>query len=90
MSASVMRTWGAHQVGFQSWLARDGLVLMDFDLEAAGIAWQLLWLHWHGGERERRHVPDCCVRRADGSGVWPSPRRASPSRTAFGTSSTTP
>ncbi|WP_349307782.1 TnsA-like heteromeric transposase endonuclease subunit [Streptomyces sp. HNM0645] len=40
---------------------------MDFDPEVAGIASQPFWLHWHDGERERRHAPDCFVRRADGS-----------------------
>ncbi|MFI8520045.1 TnsA-like heteromeric transposase endonuclease subunit [Streptomyces sp. NPDC085481] len=32
-----------------------------------GIASQPFWLHWHDGERERRHAPDYFVRRADGS-----------------------
>jgi hypothetical protein len=34
-----------------------------------GIASQPFWLHWHNGERERRHAPDYFVRRADGSAV---------------------
>ncbi|MGJ3561345.1 TnsA-like heteromeric transposase endonuclease subunit [Streptomyces sp. INA 01156] len=61
-------TTGRH-VGFESWLERDRLVLMDFDPEVAGIASQPFWLHWHDGERERRHAPDYFVRRADGSAV---------------------
>ncbi|MCE4941897.1 TnsA-like heteromeric transposase endonuclease subunit [Streptomyces albulus] len=64
--------WAAtigHHVGFESWLERDRLLLMDFDREVTGIASQPFWLHWHDGERERRHAPDYFVRRADGSAV---------------------
>ncbi|MER5908631.1 TnsA-like heteromeric transposase endonuclease subunit [Streptomyces mirabilis] len=61
-------TTGRH-VGFESRLERDRLLLMDFNPEVVGIASQPFWLHWHDGERERRHVPDYFVRRADGSGV---------------------
>ncbi|MFB6848711.1 TnsA-like heteromeric transposase endonuclease subunit [Streptomyces sp. NPDC056373] len=42
---------------------------MDFDPGVVGIASQPFWLHWHDGERERRHAPDYFVRRADGSAV---------------------
>ncbi|WP_256123189.1 TnsA-like heteromeric transposase endonuclease subunit [Streptomyces sp. EN16] len=59
-------TTGQH-VGFESWLERDRLLLMDFDSEVVGIASQPFWLHWHDGERERRHAPDYFVRLADGS-----------------------
>ncbi|MEU5305050.1 TnsA-like heteromeric transposase endonuclease subunit [Streptomyces noursei] len=61
-------TTGQH-VGFESWLERDRLVLMDFDPQVAGIASQPFWLHWHDGARERRHAPDYFVRRVDGSAV---------------------
>ncbi|WP_434597888.1 TnsA-like heteromeric transposase endonuclease subunit [Streptomyces sp. A5-4] len=61
-------TTGQH-VGFESWLERDRLVLMDWDPEVVGIASQPFWLHWHDGKRERRHAPDYFVRRADGSAV---------------------
>ncbi|MDX3240596.1 TnsA-like heteromeric transposase endonuclease subunit [Streptomyces sp. ME18-1-4] len=61
-------TTGRH-VGFESWLERDRLVLMDFDPGVVGIASQPFWLHWHDGDRERRHAPDYLVRRADGSAV---------------------
>ncbi|MER7408093.1 TnsA-like heteromeric transposase endonuclease subunit [Streptomyces sp. NPDC000070] len=61
-------TTGQH-VGFESWLERDRLLLMDFDPAVVGIASQPFWLHWHDGERERRHAPDYFVRRADGSAV---------------------
>ncbi|MBC9729825.1 TnsA-like heteromeric transposase endonuclease subunit [Streptomyces sp. TRM68367] len=61
-------TTGQH-VGFESWLERDRLILLDFDPEVVGISSQPFWLHWHDGERERRHAPDYFVRRADGSAV---------------------
>ncbi|WP_329024370.1 TnsA-like heteromeric transposase endonuclease subunit [Streptomyces sp. NBC_00690] len=61
-------TTGQH-VGFESWLERDRLVLMDFDPGVVGIASQPFWLHWDDGKRERRHAPDYFVRRADGSAV---------------------
>ncbi|MEV7570522.1 TnsA-like heteromeric transposase endonuclease subunit [Streptomyces tanashiensis] len=61
-------TTGQH-VGFESWLERDRLVLMDFDPAVVQIASQPFWLHWHDGSRERRHAPDFFVRRADGSAV---------------------
>ncbi|MFD4655812.1 TnsA-like heteromeric transposase endonuclease subunit [Kitasatospora sp. NPDC058444] len=61
-------TTGQH-VGFESWLERDRLVLMDFDPAVVGIGSQPFWLHWHDGERERRHAPDYFVRRGDGSAV---------------------
>ncbi|MFJ1970358.1 TnsA-like heteromeric transposase endonuclease subunit [Streptomyces sp. NPDC087903] len=61
-------TTGRH-VGFESWLERDRLLLMDFVPSVVGISSQPFWLHWHDGERERRHAPDYFVRRADGSAV---------------------
>lgn len=61
-------TTGRH-VGFESWLERDRLLLMDFDPSVVGIGSQPFWLHWHDGKRERRHAPDYFVRRADGSAV---------------------
>lgn len=61
-------TTGRH-VGFESWLERDRLLLMDFDPKVVGIGSQPFWLHWHDGERERRHVPDYFVRRMDGSAL---------------------
>ncbi|MEU8718553.1 TnsA-like heteromeric transposase endonuclease subunit [Streptomyces sp. NPDC048663] len=62
--------WAAttgRQVGFESWLQRDRLPLMDFDPSLVGISSQPFWLHWHDGERKRRHASDCFVRRVDGS-----------------------
>jgi hypothetical protein len=57
-------------VGFESWLERDHVMLMDFDPAVTGIASQPFWLHWQDRDgRPRRHAPDFFARRADGSGV---------------------
>nr|WP_240512642.1 TnsA-like heteromeric transposase endonuclease subunit [Streptomyces griseoruber] len=55
-------------VGYESWLERDQLILMDRDPRVVGIASQPFWLHWHDGTRRRRHAPDYFVRLADGRG----------------------
>jgi hypothetical protein len=62
-------TTGAH-VGFESWLERDQLMLLDFDPGVVGIASQPFRLSWRDetGAR-RRHVPDYFARLADGSGL---------------------
>jgi hypothetical protein len=61
---------GERHVGFESWLERDHVMLMDFDPAVTAIASQPFWLSWTdaGGER-RRHAPDYFARRADGTGV---------------------
>ena len=61
-------TTGGH-VGYESWLERDHLTVLDFDPAIVGIASQPFWLHWHDGRRRRRHAPDYFARRADGAGV---------------------
>jgi hypothetical protein len=41
--------WAAttrQHIGFESWLERDRLVLMDADPGVVGIASQPFWLHW--------------------------------------------
>ncbi|MDH6108028.1 hypothetical protein P3T36_007944 [Kitasatospora sp. MAP12-15] len=57
-------TVGDH-VGYESWLERDRLILLDRDPQVVGIASQPFWLHWHDGKRQRRHAPDYFVRLAD-------------------------
>ncbi|MFE7358558.1 hypothetical protein ACFU8Q_37030 [Streptomyces sp. NPDC057543] len=42
---------------------------MEFDPGVVGIGSQPFWLHWHDGERERRHALDCFIHHADGSAV---------------------
>ena len=61
-------TTGGH-VGFESWLERDNLMLLDFDPAVTGISSQPFVLYWHDGARERRHTPDYFARRADGSAL---------------------
>ncbi|MEU8272511.1 TnsA-like heteromeric transposase endonuclease subunit [Sphaerisporangium sp. NPDC049002] len=58
----------ADHIGYESWLERDRLILLDADPEVRGIASQPFWLHWHDGVRQRRHAPDYFVRLADGRG----------------------
>ncbi|WP_308314008.1 TnsA-like heteromeric transposase endonuclease subunit [Streptomyces sp. GbtcB7] len=62
-------TCGDH-VGYESWLERDRLVLLDFDPLVTGMASQPFRLSWTGSAGKRiRHTPDFFVRRADGTGV---------------------
>ena len=63
-----LATTGRH-VGYESWLERDHLMLLDFDPAVTAVASQPFWLHWHDGRRSRRHVPDFFARLADGTGV---------------------
>ncbi len=62
-------TTGSH-VGYESWLERDHVMLLDFDPEVAAIASQPFWLRWRDGAgRSRRHAPDLFARMTDGSAV---------------------
>ena len=62
-------TTGSH-VGYESWLERDHVMLLDFDPQVAAIAAQPFWLRWRDDAgRSRRHAPDLFARMADGSGV---------------------
>jgi hypothetical protein len=62
-------TTAAH-VGFESWLERDHLMLMDFDPDVVAVSSQPFWLRWSDGNgRARRHAPDFFARRADGTAV---------------------
>ena len=61
-------TTGRH-VGYESWLERDHVMLLDFDQDVMGVASQPFWLHWSDGTRSRRHAPDYFVRSVDGTGV---------------------
>ena len=61
-------TWS--HVGYESWLERDHVMLLDFDPQVTAIAAQPFWLHWRDDDgRVRRHAPDFFARRADGSGL---------------------
>lgn len=59
----------ADHVGFESWLERDHLMLLDFDPDVMGVVSQPFWLSWRDGTYRRRHVPDFFVRLRDGSAV---------------------
>jgi hypothetical protein len=57
-------------IGYESWLERDRLILLDFDPSVVGIASQPFWLFWTTAEgRPRSHVPDYFARLADGSAL---------------------
>lgn len=62
-------TTGRH-VGFESWLERDHVMLLDFDAAVVGVAAQPFWLGWPNGSAGRTsHAPDFFARRVDGSGL---------------------
>jgi hypothetical protein len=62
-------TTGSH-VGYESWLERDHVMLLDFAPEVIAIAAQPFWLRWRDDAgRSRRHAPDLFARMADGSAV---------------------
>jgi hypothetical protein len=62
-------TDGCH-VGYESWLERDHVMLLDFDPVVVGIASQPLWLSWTTEDGTvRSHAPDYFARRADGSAL---------------------
>ncbi|CRK55295.1 hypothetical protein [Alloactinosynnema sp. L-07] len=57
-------------VGYESWLERDRLVLLDFDPAVVGVASQPFWLFFTTVEGKRRsHAPDYFARRVDGSAL---------------------
>ncbi|MEU5943474.1 TnsA-like heteromeric transposase endonuclease subunit [Micromonospora sp. NPDC047548] len=61
-------TMGRH-VGYESWLERDHVMLLDFDVQVTAFASQPFWLHWPAAGRARRHLPDYFARQVDGVGV---------------------
>lgn len=56
-------------VGFESWLKRDQLIMLDFDPSVVGISSWPLSLHWRTDIGERHRSPDYFVRLADGAAV---------------------
>ncbi|MEE6259096.1 TnsA-like heteromeric transposase endonuclease subunit [Plantactinospora sonchi] len=58
-------TTGGH-VGYESWLERDHLMLLDFDPAVVGIASQPFWLFWDENGRRRSHAPDYFARLVGG------------------------
>jgi hypothetical protein len=62
-------TVGGH-VGYESWLERDHVMLLDFDPAVVGIASQPFWLSWTDEDGVvRSHAPDYFARRIVGSAV---------------------
>jgi hypothetical protein len=62
-------TMGGH-VGFESWLERDHLMLLDFDPAVIGVSSQPFWLFWAiESGKVRSHAPDYFARLGDGSAL---------------------
>jgi hypothetical protein len=61
-------TTGEH-VGFESWVERDAVMLLDFDPDVIAVSSQPFCLTWANQPRARRHVPDFFARLADGSAL---------------------
>ncbi|HEU5423255.1 MAG TPA: TnsA-like heteromeric transposase endonuclease subunit, partial [Nitrolancea sp.] len=61
-------TTGRH-VGFESWLERDHLTLLDYDPALTAICSQPFTVFWREGRRERMHTPDYFARAVDGSAL---------------------
>src|SRR5215472_5832697 len=56
-------------VGFESWLERDRVMMLDFSREVVAFSSQPFWLTWPEGPKKRRHAPDYFARMADGTGL---------------------
>ncbi|HEX2402805.1 MAG TPA: TnsA-like heteromeric transposase endonuclease subunit, partial [Mycobacterium sp.] len=57
-------------VGYESWLERDWLMLLDFDPDVVGIAAQPFWLLWTTPEgKPCSHAPDYFARSAGGAAL---------------------
>ena len=64
-------------MGFESWLERDHVMLLDFDAAVVGIASQPFRLFWcDGASKEVSGVPDFFARYADGSAAISTCRRS--------------
>lgn len=59
---------GRH-IGFESWVERDNMMLLDFSPEVRAFSAQPFWLLWPAGGKVRRHVPDLFARLAGGGGL---------------------
>jgi hypothetical protein len=56
-------------VGFESWLERDQVMMLDHSPQVTAFSSQPFWLSWPAGGKVRRHAPDYFARLADGTGV---------------------
>jgi hypothetical protein len=59
---------GRH-VGYESWLERDHLMVLDSDCLVTGVSSQPFTLRWSEAGRTVAHTPDYFARMADGSAV---------------------
>jgi hypothetical protein len=59
---------GRH-VGFESWVERDSMMLLDFSRKVRAFSAQPFWLSWPAGGKVRNHAPDLFARLADGGGM---------------------
>jgi hypothetical protein len=59
----------SRHIGFESWVERDTMMLLDFSRKVRAFSAQPFWLLWPAGGKVRRHVPDLFVRLADGGGA---------------------
>jgi len=62
------QTTGGH-VGYESWLQRDQVMLLDFDPGVVSFSSQPFWLTWSSAGGSRRHAPDFFARLSDGTAV---------------------
>jgi len=56
-------------VGFESWLERDQLMMLDSSPQVKSFSAQPFWLLWSSKGKARKHAPDFFVRLKDGTGV---------------------
>jgi hypothetical protein len=62
-------TMGGH-VGYESWLERDHLMMLDFDPAVVAVASQPFWLFWTSElGKARSHAPDYFARLAGGGAL---------------------
>ncbi|MCZ4510066.1 TnsA-like heteromeric transposase endonuclease subunit [Streptomyces sp. ActVer] len=62
-------TVGGH-IGYESWLERDHVMLLDFDPSVVAVSSQPFWLFWRSeAGKGVSHAPDYFARRDDGSAV---------------------
>ncbi|MFD9725542.1 TnsA-like heteromeric transposase endonuclease subunit [Streptomyces sp. NPDC059072] len=57
-------------IGYESWLERDHLMLLDFDPMVVGVSAQPFWLFWTSEQgKVISHAPDFFARREDGTAI---------------------
>ncbi|MEV0443955.1 TnsA-like heteromeric transposase endonuclease subunit [Streptomyces spectabilis] len=60
----------AGHIGYESWLERDHVMLLDFDPAVVGISSQPFWLFWASETGKGiSHAPDYFARRDDGTAI---------------------